>query len=314
MHIAQLDAGLVSPVLEPIRLRNVIERIGAEFSFDADHRGLRFNFTCVDCFVMTDHALFETIVRNLVSNAFKFTKTGGVHLAARARGNKAVVEIYDTGPGIEQQRLKKIFYEFERSTEQAHGTNEGLGLGLSIVERYAALIDARVTIISVVGRGSRFSVEVPKLEKKSPGLAKPEIAGAACSIANVNIMLVDDDNKSLNALRTVLTDRGANVTGFAVGRDALRAVDAGLAVDVAIVDYDLGDENSGIDLIWRWRRDGRNFNAMILTGRTDSRTLSELADSSVPWMTKPATADSIALAVERMSRPSQKSIQPSASR
>jgi signal transduction histidine kinase len=310
LHIARLDAGLVAPALEPVRLRQLIERIGAEFSVEADNRGLRFNFTSTDCHIMTDPALFETIVRNLVSNAFKFTQSGGVHLAARSRSKSVILEIYDTGPGIEQKRLESIFLEFERGREQSDGPNEGLGLGLAIVERYASLINSKVTVRSVVGRGCRFSFEVPKADAGLITAEKPNRAVPIRSIANVNVMLVDDNIHTLNALRLDLADRGAIVTGFSLAQEALDAIYDGLLVDVAIVDYDLGDETKGVDLVGRWLREGRHFGSIILTGRTDAVTLTELAGSTVPWMTKPASPDSIAMAIERLSITQQKASRP----
>jgi ActR/RegA family two-component response regulator len=234
-----------------------------------------------------------------------------VHLAARSRGNNVVVEIYDTGPGIEPQKLQSVFREFERSREQASGPNAGLGLGLSIVQRYASLIDAEVTVRSITGRGSRFKVEVPKLDHKLTSVAVRKHASPVRSIAAVNVILVDDDCPFLDALRIDLTDRGANVRGFSSVQDAITAVNAGLPFDVAVVDYDIGDDMKGVGLISLWRQQGRRFGATILTGRTDASTLSVLNTSGVHWMTKPADPDSIAMAIERLSATERRDLQPS---
>ena len=94
LHIARLDAGLVTRKIAPVRVKDLIRRIGAEFAVKADQRGLHFDFTSVDCHVLTDAPLLETIVRNLLSNAFKFTADGGVLLAARSRGSQVLIEVY----------------------------------------------------------------------------------------------------------------------------------------------------------------------------------------------------------------------------
>jgi signal transduction histidine kinase/ActR/RegA family two-component response regulator len=309
LHIARLDAGLVSATFEPLRLRDLIERLGTEFSFAADQRGLKFNFKCTDCYVMTDSTLLETIIRNLLSNAFKFTATGGVLLAGRSRGPDACIEIYDTGTGIVAERLKTVFYEFERSREHAGGQNDGLGLGLSIVERYSKLIGATVSVQSTAGHGSRFSVTVAKIEAPSFESKKPVLAPTASALHAINIMLVDDNSKLLAALNLDLSNRGAKISAFDKVGEAICAVEAGLPVDVAVIDYDLGGGIKGVDLIQRWRCEGRLFNAIVLTGRTDGRTLSEISSSGIPWMTKPASSDSIARAIVQISSPEQHSTQ-----
>lgn len=297
LHIARLDSGAVSRTLVPVRLRDVIERVGVEYSFEADRTGLRFNFFCVDAYVLTDAALFETIVRNLVANAFKFTRSGGIVLAARSRGQNVLVEVYDTGPGIEPARLITVFNEFERSRFQANGSNEGLGLGLSIVRRHAKLVNADVAVRSVVGQGSRFSISLATVE---PGACdmRPAFRGQSMSLAGTKIMLLDDNPVVLDALRQDLSDRGAQVITFTRANDAALALRSGLAIDFAVIDYDLEDNVSGLefyrDFSQRRKREGKTFAALILTGRIDALTISEIRDCGVAWVTKPANPDDLA--------------------
>ncbi len=302
LQIAQLDVGLVSREMVPVRIRDLIEQIGTEFSIEADQRGLRFNFTSVDCNVLTDPVLFEGIIRNLISNALKFTKSGGILIAARSRGSSVLVEVYDTGPGIDSARIDSIFNEFERSSDQANGPNEGLGLGLSIVERHAKLIGAQVSVRSVVGRGSRFSVAIEKADPRATMPSSLQVQAQDRSIEGMSIMLLDDNRNVLEALRLDLLDRGATVHGFDRVARALDALHSGLVVDVAIVDYDLGDQHNGIEFCRRCRREGACFAAMILTGRTDETTLRTIAESGIPWLTKPAEPDQLVAALVRMTR------------
>ena len=297
LHIARLDSGAVSRTLVPVRLRDVIERVGVEYSFEADRTGLRFNFFCVDAYILTDAALFETIVRNLVANAFKFTRSGGVVLAARSRGQKVLVEVYDTGPGIEPARLITIFNEFERSRFQANGPNEGLGLGLSIVRRHAKLVDAEVAVRSVVAQGSRFSISFAKIEPRACDV-RLDCRGQSTSLAGTKIMLLDDNPVVLDALRHDLSDRGAQVITFTSAKNAAFALRSGLAIDFAVIDYDLEDNVSGLefyrDFAQRRKREGKTFAALILTGRIDALTISQIRDCGVAWVTKPANPDDLA--------------------
>jgi signal transduction histidine kinase/CheY-like chemotaxis protein len=302
LHIARLDAGLVTRKIAPVRVKDLIRRIGAEFAVDADQRGLHFDFTSVDCHVLTDAPLLETIVRNLLSNAFKFTADGGVLLAARSRGSQVPVEVYDTGPGIESSQLGRIFNEFERSASHATGPNEGLGLGLSIVQRHAELIGAVVSVRSTVGHGSRFSIALRKVE--APAIAKPphDTPVGASPIEGVAILLLDDNAKALDALAQDLEDRGAAVIAFDRPSSALAALRDGLEADVAVVDYDFGGRVTGIDFLEQCRRDGRDFAALILTGRTDDLTLKSIARSGILCLTKPADPELLAVAIGRLAR------------
>ena len=300
LHIARLDSGAVPQTLVPVRLRDVIQRIGVEYSFEADRTGLRFNFFCVDTYVLTDAALFETIVRNLVSNAFKFTSSGGVVLAARSRGKNVLVEVYDTGPGVEPERQIAIFNEFERSRVQANGPNEGLGLGLSIVRRHAKLIGADVEVRSVVGRGSRFSITLEKIEPSASQHDRPALRRQNPSLARARIMVLDDNPVVLDALRQDLSERGALVTTFTSAKLATYAIKSGLAIDVAVLDYDLADDISGVEFYRRRQRDGNTFAALILTGRTDTSTLAEIRDCGIALATKPANPDDLAAQIAQL--------------
>lgn len=299
LHIARLDAGLIEGSFTLIPVKDLIERIGAEFSLVADQRHLRFNYLSVECFVRTDPVLLETIVRNLLSNAMKFTKRGGVLLGARSRGNNVVIEIYDTGLGMTEQQLSKVFIEFERSRLDANGPNEGLGLGLSIVERNAKIINASVTVKSKPGRGSRFSIEIPKHDQPVI-IEMPRRALRRASLSKLNILVLDDNSEAREALLADLYDRGALPKGFSHPKDAITAMVSGEKIDVAVVDYDLGDGMTGLDFMRDAAQRSPRIPALVLTGRTDTHTLHTIAESGVPWMGKPADPDALAAEISRL--------------
>lgn len=294
LHIARIDAGLVERKMVPVHLREVIDRVGAEFSFEADERGLKFNAISADCHVNTDPALLETIVRNLVSNAMKFTARGGMLLAGRRRGPNALIEIYDTGPGIEPSRIALIFREFERSHNEAQGPNKGLGLGLSIVERNAALIGAEIAVHSVVGRGSRFQVVLPHRLARAIAAPAPVPRPPSGSVSGLQILLLDDSTDVLDAFRMDLADRGATIFACTSATEAIALVGSGVLPDIAVVDYDLGSDQTGLDVINAWRRNGVAIPCVILTGRTDGLTLARISQHGIPWIAKPADPDTLA--------------------
>ena len=296
LHVSRLDSGGISARLNRVPLHELMESLAAGFQAEARQRGLSFRFrNSLHFVVLTDPALLETIVRNLLSNALKFTKTGGILLASRKRGEQVVIEIYDTGPGIALERIVKIFDEFERDRMQADGPNEGLGLGLSIVQRYATIIGANVSVASAPGRGSRFSVFLQPLGL-DPGIpAIPVEQRGTGYLDNLRIMLVDDNTQVLEALSRDLADHGALVTAFDGVEAADKALLAGFSADIAIVDYDLGGPETGLKFLQRTKSQFREQRAsFILTGRTDSKTLDTISESGMTFLVKPADSASIA--------------------
>jgi signal transduction histidine kinase/ActR/RegA family two-component response regulator len=299
LNVSRLDAGLIRAETVPVSLKQLIERISGGLKADAEHRGLRFKSRSVDVVVNSDPVILETILRNLVSNALKFTAAGGVLLAARRRGSAIAIEVYDTGPGIPENQHHRIFCEFERSKEQAVGANEGLGLGLSIVRRYARLLGLRMDLRSHLGRGSRFSITIPDVTEDGSPLAQVNGAGPAADDLNGHkILVLDDDAAIVAALTRELEDRGANVRGFVSTLEAQAAITAGFEPDAAVVDFDLRCNERGHTAIGRLARQaGRPIPSLVLSGATDRETLTELATSGLPWLTKPADPDVIAAAV-----------------
>ena len=203
--------------------------------------------------------------------------------------------MYDTGLGIAPDRLDAIFEEFERDKRQADGLNEGLGLGLSIVQRYASLIGADVAVRSRLGRGSCFSIVVPVVT--SAIIPSGEFATNLVEAPwnRRRVMLLDDNPQALEALTKDLGDHGADVTAFESIELVERALDLGLTADLIIVDYDLSGPETGLNFLERSRfKDSHGMDKIILTGRTDSRTLTEIAQSGIPWLVKPADSTAIA--------------------
>ena len=144
LDVSRLDAGLIQPNPSYVSVSALIDGVAAGFRLEAENRGLRFLSRSVDAHLYTDPALLETMLRNLLSNAMKFVRSGGVAVTARRTRDSIVFQVFDTGPGISDDRSDRIFDEFERAKQQAYGQNEGLGLGLSIVRRYAALLGIEI--------------------------------------------------------------------------------------------------------------------------------------------------------------------------
>ena len=297
LNVSRLDAGLIKPSFQLVALSTIIERVQAGFKAEAESRGLKFKIRAVDAIVRSDAVLLETIVRNLVSNAFKFTRQGGVLLVCRRLDGRIAIEVYDTGPGIPVASQNRVFQEFERSHSTASGANDGLGLGLSIVLRYAHLLGMTVDLASRLGHGSRFRVLMAEAAGQLPVAdSSPRTASRDTSrLTGRRILVLDDERLIVDGLARDLGDRGCTVIRAGSTAEANAAIADGPMPDAAVVDVNLATGETGPAFIDRIERKlGHVLPTLVLTGATDAESLAALMRSGRPWLTKPADPDIIA--------------------
>jgi two-component system CheB/CheR fusion protein len=162
LEINQLEAGIVKPVIEDFAIGDLLGRLHAELGYHAEAKGLTLHVVRNGGIVRSDPKLLEHIVRNLLSNAIKYTQQGKILLGCRRRGAALCIDVLDTGIGIPDDQVEAIFEEFHQIDNPARDRRHGLGLGLSIVQRLSTLLAHPVKVHSVLGKGSAFSVEVPR--------------------------------------------------------------------------------------------------------------------------------------------------------
>jgi len=220
--------------------------------------------------VRSDRRLLRRLLQNFVSNAIKYTPSGSVLVGCRRRGGKLRIDVYDTGIGIPHTKRRAVFKEFHR-LDQGARVARGVGLGLSIVERIARVLDCEVALKSVVGRGSRFSVEVPRAAAvaASPAIAAMTRTGAGRLTGTV-ALCIDNERSILDGMEKLLGGWGCRVLTAADLTEALAAMEAnGLEPDGLLVDYHL-DGGNGIAAIAELRRrlgrqNGRDLPAILIT-------------------------------------------------
>ncbi len=266
LDISRLDTGALKPETSSFRVDDVLRQLELEFAPLAREKGLRLVFVPSSLAVRSDRRLLRRLLQNLVSNAVKYTAQGRVLVGCRRRGDYLRIEVYDTGIGIPRSKQRVVFTEFHR-LDQGARVARGLGLGLSIVERIARVLDHKVELESAVDRGSHFSVEVPlastTAQLRARGETKPHDVG---QLAGMAVLCIDNDEKILDGMRTLLGGWGCRViatTDVAAAAAALAEeaiVPAGL-----LVDYHL-DHGDGIAAIAELRRTyGAALPAILVT-------------------------------------------------
>jgi signal transduction histidine kinase/CheY-like chemotaxis protein len=275
LDITRIDTGGVEVNAAPVRMRDLFGRLRLHFEPIAFEKGLMLSFRGEAHVAHADPVLLERILRNLVSNAIRYSDDGGVLVSCRARAGKLLVQVWDSGIGISEQNLPRIFEEFfqaqsNRPLEAHH--RKGLGLGLAIVKRLAGLMGTAVTVRSRVGHGTVFSLEVPvgkapRSIEPLPGSAK---APLGLTLQGRFIVVVEDEAAVREGLVVLLQAWGASVMSF----DTVDAVRSWLTSagaerpDLLLVDYRLPQGTTGIDALvaLRARWAGARLPAIVITG------------------------------------------------
>ena len=290
LDISRLEAGVVESYREAVSVQDLFDRLASYFDPVAEQQGLDLRFRDTDLWTLSDPALTEQICVNLLTNALRYTRQGGILVAARRRGDRVRLDVIDTGIGIASEDRARIFEEFVQVGNPERDRSKGLGLGLAIAQRLARLLVSDVELASRPGRGSRFSLTLPLAAEAPPEgrIAPPELD----LIQHLNVLLIDDDAMVRESTGLLLGQWGAVVTvakdlasaeGLIQARDAMGAE----RFEVALVDYRLGDLD-GLTVIERLRDNPDGPRALCLvTGDMSPELLLAANAAAVPIIHKP---------------------------
>ena len=266
LDISRLDTGAMKPEFADFRIDELLHRLEVEFAPLAREKGLDLTFMPCSQHVRSDRRLLRRLLQNLISNAVKYTPAGRVLVGCRRRGGRLRVEVYDTGIGIPHAKRRAVFKEFHR-LDQGARVARGVGLGLSIVQRIARVLDCEVTLKSNLGRGSRFALEVPcgVAHIATPKLRAPGRLDVGRLDGTV-VLCIDNDRAILDGMQTLLGGWGCRTLGAADLDEAIAAIEAsGLEPDGLLVDYHL-DGADGVAAIAQLRRRlDRHVPAIVIT-------------------------------------------------
>jgi len=288
LDISRLDSGVLRPELSTFRLDELMRQLEVEFAPLAREKGLRLTFVASTRTVRSDRRMLRRLLQNLISNAVKYTPQGRVLIGCRLANGKLHLCVYDTGLGIPKSKQRAIFHEFHR-LDQGAKVARGLGLGLSIVERIARVLDHHVEIQSKPGRGSHFSVTVPLAPALPLGAKKPKPPRIEMTqLADLAVLCIDNEPKILDGMATLLGGWGCHVLKAADLKTALATLsDAKAPPSGVLVDYHL-DSGNGIEAIaaLRWRF-GAELPAILITADRSPAVREEARARDIQVLAKP---------------------------
>lgn len=284
LDISRLDAGAQRVQLEAFPIEEVFHTLRAQFAALAAARGLTLRIRGRPLHVRSDRRLLRRVLQNLLSNALRYTQSGGVLLAARRRGGMLRVEVWDSGPGIAGEHQQRIFEEFQRLDQASPWGEKGLGLGLSICERIARLLGHRLTLRSRRGHGSCFSLDVPLGDPRDCTRLAPQPA-VAVRLPPMRVLCLDNDRDILDGMRLLLERWGVQVVAATTVDEALARMREH-APDAVLADYHLHDRVEGLDALDELRAVAGVPGALITADASD--TLAVLARArGYPLLRKP---------------------------
>lgn len=292
LDFSRIEAGVVEPQMQAFHLQPLLNKIENELAPQADAKGIVYRSRETHVAVRSDPALVALILRNLVSNAIRYTENGGVLVACRARGDELLLEVWDTGIGIEPAQHHEIFREFHQLGNAERDRRKGLGLGLAIAQGLARALGHELSLVSVPGRGSVFRLALP-IAQMGVATSRLDAPASHSRVFDVRVLVIDDDEAVRSGMRQLLSAWGCECDAADSIEDAqalARANPPGLVIS----DYRLRELRTGAEAIEALRAEfGARLPALLITGDTAPQRLREARATGVPLLHKPVSPNQL---------------------
>jgi len=304
LDVARLDAGDIEANVVDFPIAALLERLGPEFQAVARAAGIGLRFRPSDAWIQTDAHLLETVLRNLISNAIRYTPRGHVLIGCRHRAKGLMICVYDTGVGIESAHLDAIFDAYYQVPNEARRNNAGIGLGLSIVSRISNLLSLERVVRSLPGRGSLFAVVVPygsESQGSVEGRWHTSTSGGRRSRTAL-VVVIDDNEDALAGMSAVLGKWGCRAVTATAATDAVvQLISADLEPDLIVSDYHLADGIKGDEAIAEVQREfDRRSAAAIMTSDPDPALRKSLQERGFVVLDKPLNLAKLRAMIDRV--------------
>ena len=287
LDVNRLESGNLRPSVSEFSLYEIFEPLAGDFVALVQERGLRLCIVRSELTIRSDRRMLAEMIRNLLSNAVRYTDRGRILLGCRRAGDNVRIEVWDSGVGITEDQLPHIFDEYYQGTGGAD--RGGFGLGLAIVKRLGEILDHRIDVRSIPGKGTRVFIEV---RRGRSGVTVPEAAPPVHPNNDAflgSVLAIEDEASVRSALARLLKTKGVDATIVATATEALTLVrEQGFRPDVLLCDYNLRGSSDGIETIWHLRAAlGRNIPAVVMTGDTRSQTADAISAQGLSVLIKP---------------------------
>jgi signal transduction histidine kinase/ActR/RegA family two-component response regulator len=306
LDFSRIEAGVIEPHPRPFPLQPLLNKLENELGSQVDSKDIVYRCRETRLAVYSDPNLLELILRNLITNAIRYTDRGGLLIACRQRGDSVLIEVYDTGIGIDPSQQREIFREFHQLGNPERDRLKGLGLGLAITDGLARQLGHELSLSSRPGRGSVFRVRLPRARVPFAELLSPHSDSQlrADQLQGRRVLVIDDDASVRQAMLQLLTDWGCDCRVAEDIDEALAQFDQ-WQPELLISDYRLREEQTGAQAIQSVRSAlNQLLPALIITGDTAPQRLLEARATGVPLLHKPVSVEELHRAmIERLAAP-----------
>jgi signal transduction histidine kinase len=297
LDMSRFDAGIIKPVKKNFSADSLLTMLKLKFEDEALKKGLQMSVRMNGHWVFSDPILIQRVLENFMANAIKFTDEGWILATCRRRGRALRFEVWDTGKGMEEAEIEGIFDAFHQLENPERDRRKGVGLGLSIVDQIANLLEAPVRVRSHEGRGSVFSIEVPpgEVEQEAPAASAASTAVDPQVFVDLAVWVIDDDPDILEGLQLQLESWGCISRTFETPEQVLALLERDAdAPELLISDLRLRNHRSGVEVIEMVADHyGRFIPSVIITGDTGPVELRQLSRTGISLLHKPVTEDKL---------------------
>jgi two-component system, sensor histidine kinase len=298
LDISRLDAGVVEVHRRPFAVAPLLDRICRDHADEAKAKGVALILKRSAVTVDSDPVLLERILRNLISNAVRYTDNGRIVIGCRRRGPTMSIQVWDTGRGIPPDQQERVFQEYYQLGNAERDRSKGLGLGLAIVRRMTDLLDCKLTLHSQPGRGSCFDIAIPISRRATQPDAVQHVVSSG-ALARGFIVVIDDEAAIQRAMSSLLTGWGHDVVTGGSGDEVMQRLSSRPdRPDLVICDYRLREDENGLTVIQRMRSEyNQDIPAMLITGDTAPDRLAEARASGLVLLHKPVPNSKLRAAI-----------------
>lgn len=298
LDMTRLDSGKLTTSIQSFKLSELLTPLVKEFAILAKQKGLTLKYVACAGFVASDKKLLRRVLQNLISNAVRYTESGKILIVAKRHAQEIKIRVYDTGIGIAQNQQKEVFKEFNQLDK--HNNHQGLGLGLTIVERISALLQHEVAVKSRLGQGSCFEITVPRVAPDAQYSSAQKFSSPDSSVLLMNklVVIIENDIDTIEAVSRLLQDWGANVCAFNNVQDALAGTST--CPDLMFLDYHLDNGRTGIQaaaaLRSKW---GVNIHGVLSSADRTDEVRNQAIEARLHYLPKPIKPAALKLFIKR---------------